>query len=83
MTTSREYNHRRNEWVEKESLTVAEARAILDAVPESALARMAKLNKSLPRTVAMRIFRDCLRDKSDDAVLPSLTAKNIKREFGK
>jgi hypothetical protein len=83
MTTNREYNRRYNEWVEKESLTVAEARAILDAVPESALAGMAKLNKSLPRTVAMRIFRACIKDKSEDAVLRSQIAKNIQREFGK
>jgi hypothetical protein len=80
-TKSREY--RRGHWEERDSLTVAEARSILDAFPESKLAGMCKLNPGVPREQGMQIFRRCLDGKPDNEVLKSTIAKNIQREFGK
>lgn len=83
MTVIREFNRKYLEWEDKDTLTVAEARAILDSVPESALDRMAKINKGLPRAKAMKIFRDCIAGLPDEQPLRSLIAKNIQREFGR
>lgn len=82
-TKSREWNRRYMEWETKPSLTVAEARALLDSVPPSAMAGMSRLNPEVPRDMAMGIFRRVLDGKPDTEVLKASIAKNIQREFGK
>ena len=80
MTKAREL--KRGKWVDVDSLTVAEARAILDAVSADGLAGMCRLNPGIPREMGMDIFRRAIAGKADEEVMKSGIAKNIQREFG-
>jgi hypothetical protein len=66
--------------METEGLTVCKARALIILAPDEGVAR---LNKSLPKEYAKRIFLDALKGKSENSKLNKLLGIKILREFGK
>lgn len=68
--------------VQRKTITVATAHALLEKARENGLIGMSKVNPQFTKQQAYDIFAGMLRDMPDDTKLNHLAAKNLVREFG-